>query len=93
LSETVNGKSIVMGSFDAYCTIHQNIAAPKHNQLINLVSQYIPAIRIKYKWLFDNSITARYHNYYFDPSMAELALKYLESIKTECTATPPKASP
>lgn len=93
LNETIHGKKVTMNSFDSYCLTHQDRTS-KHERLIALVGEHLPVIQAQYKWLFDNSVTARYRYFVFDVSFANKALDYLEKIKVVCTAplkTPKKS--
>jgi len=84
LKDVQGSASILVASFDHYCNLHQADSKSKHQKLIMLVAIHLPNISSKYKWLFDNSVTARYNNYNFDPSYGDTAYKYMEAIRTEC---------
>lgn len=56
----------------------------KHSITIDLVRQHLKSISSKYKWLFDNCKTARYHKYQIDEDIALKSRDHLNDIKEFC---------
>jgi hypothetical protein len=73
-------------SFDNYYNrVHRGVRKPKkHQAIISLVAKEIPPVGAKYRFLHDNSYTARYRNYAIPEAIANQAQEYLQDIKENC---------
>lgn len=54
----------------------------RHQATIDLVFEILPDCSDSYKFLFDNSQTARYHNYQIPRAISDRSRQHLEKIKS-----------
>lgn len=89
LDEEKNGRKISYTNFDAYCSFNspENMGKSKHQVLIGLAYQKLPAIAPQYEQLYHLSITARYNDYKIPKSVSDKAIDKLAEIKTVCIKT------
>jgi len=78
---------VTHSTFDSYYgSLKKNNGKPtKHDAQIALTSRAIPGAGAHYRFLHDNSWTARYRSYKVPKSVAETARKRLQFLKGFCT--------
>jgi hypothetical protein len=85
LRSTNRGKQITYNDFEQ-CYRYDNPAnLPKHEFLVEKVTEHIPEIASHYAFLHDTCKNARYINYKYSREVSSKAVKYLKNIEEVCS--------
>lgn len=92
LTESANGKTVIVKSFDSYYAMHKNEnnkSKSKHQVRVELVKKKLPPeVSASFQWLHDTCHTARYVDYRMKDGSARLAESNLQCIMQHCQPKP-----